>query len=115
MTGERAREILLDVTFPHYTWLVDGGERTYLQATFTAPHCRTGLPEVQFTRKWYVSREATRSEVVQTAFKCVLTSIEHEAREVFRYRGQPIFGPHYDVDGLAALCIAHALDEREAA
>nr|WP_315206420.1 hypothetical protein [uncultured Albidiferax sp.] len=46
----------------------------------------------------------TPSEVVQTALKCVLTSLEHEARENFKYKGAPIFGPHFDVDDLAVLC-----------
>ena len=50
-----------------------------------------------------MSHEATRSEVVQTALKCVLTSVEHEARESFTYRGRAIFGPHLDVDVLHSL------------
>jgi hypothetical protein len=54
-------------------------------------------------RRWLIERSATRSEVVQTALKAVLTWEEHEAREQFRYRGQPVLGPHLDVDALAAL------------
>ncbi|WP_293222251.1 hypothetical protein [Ottowia sp.] len=44
------------------------------------------------------------SELVQTALKCVLTSVEHETREQFRFRGQAIFGPHFNVEQLATLC-----------
>jgi hypothetical protein len=54
-------------------------------------------------RKWFLSNHMTRSEVVQTAFKAVLTAEEHEAREHFKYRGQSIFDPHYDVDKLVEL------------
>jgi len=118
MTAFRVTEIMREVHFPGYTWLVHGEDRTYLQSQFTAPDCKTGNPEPQFTRKWYISRESTKSEVVQTAFKCVLTSLEHEAREVFTYRGQPVFGPHFDVDHLAAALAMNGRgvrDERETA
>lgn len=93
------------VEFPGYRWIASEKDgRLFLHAHFDAPHCKTRLIEVQTTRKWYVSYEATRSEVVQTALKCVLTSVEHEAREQFKYRGEPIFGPHFEVDDLAKLC-----------
>lgn len=94
-------DILADVTFPGYTFIV-GGEQAvwyYIQARFCNRH-----GQAQYTRKWYVSHNACKNEVVQTALKCVLTSVEHEAREVFRYRGRSIFGPHFDVDKLHALC-----------
>lgn len=37
----------------------------------------------------------------------------HEAREAFRYRGQPIFGPHFRADDLARLCEAGSQDVRQ--
>lgn len=58
----------------------------------------------QTTRKWYISPHATKSEVVQTAFKCIITSMEHRAREMFKYRGKRVFGPHFDVDVLWNVC-----------
>ena len=42
-------------------------------------------------------------EIVQTAFKAVLTALEHEARENFTYRGHSIFDPHWDVEKLVEL------------
>jgi hypothetical protein len=51
-------------------------------------------------RKWLISRFSTPSEIVQTCLKAVLTAIEHEAREKFLYRGEAIFGPHFNVDAL---------------
>jgi hypothetical protein len=107
---------LRSVTFPGYTFRLEVGERTYLQATFLARCATTGALEVQYTRKWYISHEATASEVVQTALKLVLTSVEHEAREAFKYCGHAIFGPHLDVDKLLQLHVdGIALDEREVA
>jgi hypothetical protein len=57
--------------------------------------------EWQTGRKWYLSPYMTKSEVVLTALKAVLTAEEHEARERFRYKGRRIAGPHLDVDALA--------------
>lgn len=52
-------------------------------------------------RKWYLSEHMTRSEIVQTAFKAVLTALEHEARENFKFRDVPVLDPHLDLDNLA--------------
>ena len=54
----------------------------------------------------------TKSEVIQTAFKAVLTAMEHEVREKFHYKGKPIFGPHYHVDALHAACTGGNMDVR---
>jgi hypothetical protein len=109
-------QALCGVSFPGYTFRLEVGERTYLQATFFATCAKTGEREVQFTRKWYISHEATVSEVVQTALKLVLTSVEHEARESFKYCGHAIFGPHLSVEKLLQLHLdGIACDEREAA
>jgi hypothetical protein len=53
-----------------------------------------------------------RSEIVSTAFKCVLTSAEHRCREHFSYKGERIYGPHYDVDALVEVCRQKQLDYR---
>ncbi len=45
----------------------------------------------------------TNSEVVQTAFKAILTALEHEARELFTYRGVAILDGHYDLEQLASM------------
>ena len=107
MNTIRAHAVLSLISFPGYTFRLVGDfiSATYLQATFIAP-CNSsgGKPVEQTTRKWQLSAHMTPSELVQTALKCVLTSQEHEAREQFLYRGQPIFGPHFDVERLADLC-----------
>lgn len=63
----------------------------------------TGKPMTWKGRKWRLSSHMTKSEIVQTAFKAVMTAMEHETREKFTYRGATIFDPHYDVDRLHAL------------
>lgn len=72
----------------------------FLQIEFNAPCTTTGESESWKSRKWQLSEHMTDSEVVQTAFKAVLTAQEHEAREKFKYRGRAIFGPHFNVDRL---------------
>lgn len=104
MTPNEIRELLTLVTFPGYMWHLEDNGRFWLQARFYAPCNKTGAPQIQYTRKWYISAVATKSEVVQTALKCVLTSVEHEAREQFKYRGRRIFAPHCSVDTLWELC-----------
>ncbi|MBN9477402.1 MAG: hypothetical protein ABS43_03730 [Bordetella sp. SCN 67-23] len=114
MDKATAVQILQLVDYPGYHFQisesVDG--HMWLQARFIAPCNETGQVSEQRTRKWKLSTFMTRSELVQTAFKCVLTSVEHETREQFRYRGQAIFGPHFDVEALAELCLACAVDTR---
>ena len=61
-------------------------------------------------RKWYISPHATKSEVIRTAFKAVLTCEEHETREQFKYNGHAVFSPHIDVDELLKSC--EKLDKR---
>ena len=92
---------------------LDGG-RPVLQVESDGQCARTGEPLTWRGRKWFLSFHMTRSEVVQTAFKAVLTALEHEARESFLYRDQPIFGPHFDVEKLVALCDSGATDTRGA-
>jgi hypothetical protein len=99
------RAILSDVKFNDWR-LVTGemGDGHYVQVAFDAYDSDPGdgkfLATEQRCRKWYISRFATRQEVVQTAFKAVLVAIEHETREQFTYRGVAVFGPHIDIDAL---------------
>lgn len=92
------------------------GGRPYLQVRFVAPCNTTGEIKPQHGRKWFLSYHMSKSEVVQTAFKAVLTAMEHEVREKFLYRGAAIFCPHFNVDHLVELCgRSDALDGREEA
>lgn len=94
-------EILADVQYLDWVFFVGAdGPRLYLQVTFDMDGSHwTG-------RKWLLSSHMTKSEIVQTAFKAVMTAVEHEVRESFTYRAAAIFGPHYDVDALLSICDA---------
>jgi hypothetical protein len=111
MNFQEIQTLVALVEFEDYTFHVRAGHGGwYLQATYEEPDIITGTPETQSTRRWPLSPEMVKSEVVQTAFKCVMTSMEHRAREGFKYRGRRVFGPHFDVDALWE--IAGRLDYR---
>lgn len=75
----------------------------------------TGEITIQTTRKWYISPHISKSEFVQTAFKCLITSMEHRAREKFKYKGKRVYGPHFDVEELHKICTDKKFDYREQA
>jgi hypothetical protein len=102
---ERFSLVLGRCSFQDWLLLVSGDpERPYLQAVFHGPCADSNEVTQQRGRKWLLSQHMTTSEIVQTAFKAVLTAMEHEVRENFRYRGCPIFGPHFDVERLVEIC-----------
>lgn len=111
----RFSQILEAVTYRDWRWRVGyDNARCYLQVEFDAPDATFLAPEVpiQHGRKWWLSQHMTVSEVVQTALAAILAAVEHEAREDFRYRGQAVYGPHFDVESLHALASAGATDVR---
>lgn len=108
MTLEEMQLVIAECEFPHYTLTVsiDGRNAIYLRGSYMEADVLTGKEERQLTRRWFLSPEMTRSEIVSTAFKCVLTSAEHRVREWFRYRGRAVYGPHFNVDLLWEICEA---------
>lgn len=88
--------------------------KLYLQLKWMEPCSFTGKPSPQSSRKWLLSAYMTKSEFIQTCLKAVLTAVEHEAREHFKYKGEAVYRPHYDVDALHSLCTSKALDYRKA-
>ncbi len=104
---------IIDVKFPGYKFCVHRHDaHIYLQAEFHSPCTNTGQLTLQKTRKWQLSEHMTESELIQTAFKCVLTALEHEAREQFTYKGRAVYGPHFDVNALIDLCDNNMLETR---
>jgi len=99
------REILAQLEYKNWNFIVgaDDGNRLYLQIICDSKCNTTGNAMKWSGRKWFLSTHMTKSELVQTAFKAVLTAEEHEARELFLYNGASIFDPHYDVDALHRL------------
>jgi hypothetical protein len=105
---KRAERVLSRVSFPMFAIEVrEGHGGVYLVGSFYAPD-NTAKPAggamfKQTTRKWLLSPFMTDSEIVQTAFKMILTAQEHETREKFLYEGVPVYGPHFDVNDLVGL------------
>lgn len=107
LTLKQINQILALVKFQDWRFEVSKrGNGFLLNVAFTAPE---GL---QKGRKWYISPYSTRSEVVQTVLKAVLTALEHEAREQFLYDGEAIFGPHFDIETLFSFSCSKRLDKR---
>ncbi len=100
-------EIVGDITFRTWRFVTSPiGQGFLLQVIFftDAEDFTAAIYEKQRGRKWYISRFSTKSEVVRTALKAVLTAVEHEAREDFHFRESRVFGPHIDVDALIEIC-----------
>lgn len=113
MTIQEMREIVALIAFEDYTFKVrERNGVAYLQASYTEPDIITREPSLQKTRKWMLSEHAVKSEIVQTAFKCVITSMEHRAREGFLYKGERVFGPHFDIEALVEIARERRLDYR---
>ena len=103
---EQAKDYIDECYFPDYTFKIDTSRTgaVYLQATYLEADTVSGNVETQSTRRWFLSPSMVKSEIVATAFKCILTSMEHRTREWFLYRGKAIYQPHYDVDALHSIC-----------
>jgi hypothetical protein len=82
LTLQDFQTILGDCHYPGFSFI--SGERAgdlFLQIDCKeAVDNDTGAPIGWKSRKWLVSRHSTKSEVVQTTFKAILTALEHEAR-----------------------------------
>jgi hypothetical protein len=103
----RLQDVLQRLEYPGYSFIIGhaGGEfgYFYLQVRCTALCNVENIPIQWKGRKWLLSEHMLDGELVQTALKAVLTALEHEARERFKYRGVAIFSPHYDIEKLVAL------------
>lgn len=90
------------------------GASFYIQLVFWAPDESDPAERLkeQHCRKWRVSRFSTKTEVVETAFKACWIATYHEMSEQFRYKGQPIYSPHFDVDARVEMCRSAKFDKR---
>lgn len=84
-----------------------------LRAEWEAPDAVTGKMEKQQSRWWPLSKHMVKTEIIQTAFLCVLKAEEHEIRESFKYWKHDLaatgdgywtspFNSHIDIDTLAS-------------
>jgi hypothetical protein len=113
-TKESIIEIVSNIKYLNWKFYIGSdNDKFYLQCKFTIEDSYTKILNSQSGRKWYLSLHMTKNEIVQTAFKAVLTAIEHEARESFLYKEERIFGPHYDIEELVNLCKNKKIDIRK--
>jgi hypothetical protein len=100
MTPAEVLDTIADIHYERAWWEIvpHVGREWWLQVRF-----RDEYGVEHHGRKWRLSEHMTRSEVVRTALAAVLAVEEHEARERFLYRGQAVYGPHFDVNVLADL------------
>jgi hypothetical protein len=100
--------VLSHVKFRDWVFAVgEDQDRLYLQVCFSeiCLASRRGPRLLQKGRKYFLSEHMSKSEIVQTALTATLAATEHEAREAFTYKGQAIFGPHWNVDRLVELAL----------
>lgn len=113
-TLETMQNLIKDVTFNDWNYHIKlDGTRPYLQIKFMAPCNMTGVMEEQSSRKWLLSFHMTDDEIISTALKATLTAVEHETREQFKWRKQPIYRPHYSIYELHALSEKGATTKRD--
>ena len=117
MTLEEMNAVVAAIEFPEYSFRV-GNKGTaeqpayFLQACYMEPDIITGELTEQRTRKWLLSEHAVESELVQTALKLMLTSMEHRTREHFKYKGERVFSPHFDINFFVQAARERRLDYR---
>ena len=103
MLNEYQIDILKKVQYRDWVLHVDNGmagRAPYLQWKWFDRCSKTGEIKEWASRKWVLSEYMVRSELVATAFKAVLTALEHEAREFFQFDGKVTYNPHVDVIAL---------------
>jgi hypothetical protein len=104
VTVVRINDILAGVEFKGGSFSVEEIDDGFLiQLNSEEADVEGGERQIYSGRKWHISPSATESEIVQTAFKAVVTWQEHEARDQFMYKGTRPFSPHFDVEGLVEL------------
>lgn len=100
----RFDDVLTRVSYPKFYFVVGVVNGSYYMQIECNDKCNVTDAEITWkSRKWNLSVHMTDGEIVQTAFKAVLTAMEHEVREKFTYRDVAIFDPHYDIEKLVEL------------
>ena len=101
---QRIKGIMAEVQFPGYDFEVGVLANHYsIRVRYIEADVDTGKEEVQLGRLWVFPAGQKTDQIVQTAFKALMTSYEHRIREHFLFRGTQVMGPHRDLDVLATL------------
>jgi hypothetical protein len=116
MSFADVRTILDQITFRDRRFrLLEKGDGYLLQVEYMEADVdrpENPMPVVQRGRKWYVSPFSTETEVVETAFKAIKTSMLHVTQEHFLYQGQRVYSPHINIRARLHICREQAFDSR---
>jgi hypothetical protein len=109
----RYKEVLDKLDYPGMTFhLFNHGPHYHLRVQCKGTCNVSGEPLDWNGRWWRLSSHMTPTEIVLTAFKAVLTALEHEAREQFTYKGVAVLDSHIDVEELVKARSENKLDAR---
>jgi len=118
-TLESIKALVGDVKYSDWDFLVktNKDKTPYIQIKFWAKSnfSDSDKLELQSCRKWQLSYYMCDEEIISTAFKAMLAAVEHEARELFTWRDEPIYRPHLDIYTLHRISSENAVDKREEA
>lgn len=84
--------------------VMDKGDGYLIQVKAFVTDNHTLSVSCQKGGKHYISAYAIDDEVIMKAWKACYDFVVHEAREGFKYKGQAIFGPHFQVDEMVEFC-----------
>lgn len=113
LTVTTLRNLVSLCKYPEYTFTVGKkGNNFTIHGQYLELCIVEGIPKIQKTRKYLISPHAVKSEVTQTILKLLLTSAEHRIREHFTYKGELVYGPHFDVDALWEIANQRRIDVR---
>jgi len=116
-TKESLQQFVNEMEYNDWTFKLGfSGDVPYMQIKFLALDNMN--PEdtklyLQSCRKWMLSYFMTDDEIVSTAWKAVEAAVIHEAREQFKWKGQPIYRPHVDPQVLFELSKRNEVQKRE--
>lgn len=91
----------------------EGRDRPYLQIQCDDKCTQTGDDYRWHGRKWFLSIYMTDSEVIQTCWLAAKTAMEHELREKFRWEGECIFRPHFNIRALHEISRDNRVETRK--
>ncbi|MGE0539715.1 MAG: hypothetical protein AB7R89_06015 [Dehalococcoidia bacterium] len=105
LTNEHMREIVAAVRSPERNFIAYEDQFGHLFVFVEYWESDSNDPDAgpQLQQGWplLLTGMTEPTQVVQACFKALMTSLEHQAREWFLYRDQPVMSPHRDIDQVA--------------
>lgn len=93
------RDIVAGVRYKDWAFDVESwGGRPVLRLRWLGVDAYTAEPAMQHSRPWLLEAE-NESELLRSVWLAVVTAEEHEAREIFYFRGRRPFNPHRVMPG----------------